>query len=70
MILESWLNLEKEHSTQESFEGVNDKQPKRIKKSKQIKLIYNNQKEGDQNVEEGGWEEFTIAYFRWWKPNE
>jgi crooked neck len=64
MILESWLNVEKEHGTQESFEGVKTKMPKRIKKRRRIKLIYNNQQEGDQNVEEeGGWEEFYDYIF-------
>jgi len=64
MILESWIAMEKQHGTHESYEDVKSKMPKRVKKRRRIKLIYNNQQEGDQNKEEeGGWEEFYDYIF-------
>ena len=64
MILESWIEMEKEHGSELSFEEVKKKMPKRVKKRRKIKIIYNDQQEGDQNKEdEGGWEEFYDYIF-------
>ena len=64
MILESWIEMEKEHGTESSYEEVKMKMPKRVKKRRKIKVIYNDQQEGDQNKEdEGGWEEFYDYIF-------
>ena len=64
MILESWIEMEKEHGSELSFEEVKKKMPKRVKKRRKIKIIYNDQQDGDQNKEdEGGWEEFYDYIF-------
>jgi crooked neck len=64
MILEAWIAMEKEHGLQENYQEVKKKMPKRVKKRRKIKIIYNDQQEGDQNKEdEGGWEEFYDYIF-------
>ena len=64
MILESWIAMEKEHGTEQSYNEVKNKMPKRVKKRRKIKIIYNTEQEGDQNKEdEGGWEEFYDYIF-------
>ena len=64
MILESWIKMEKDKGTEESYEKVKSKMPKRVKKRRKIKVIYNNQQDGDQNKEdEGGWEEYYDYIF-------
>ena len=64
MILEAWIEMEKENGTQEDYEKVKKKMPKRVKKRRKIKIIFNNQQEDDQNKEdEGGWEEYYDYIF-------
>ena len=64
MILEAWIDLEKQNGTQNSYEKVKNKMPKRVKKRRKIKVIYNDQQEDDQNKEdEGGWEEYYDYIF-------
>lgn len=64
MILEAWIAMEKEHGSQANYQEVKKKMPKRVKKRRKIKIIYNDQQEGDQNKEdEGGWEEFYDYIF-------
>jgi len=64
MILEAWIELEKQHGTPESYEEIKKKMPRRVKKRRKIKVIYNDQQEEDQNKEdEGGWEEYYDYLF-------
>lgn len=64
MILEAWIEMEKQNGTEENYEKVKAKMPKRVKKRRKIKIIYNDQTENDENKEdEGGWEEFYDYIF-------
>jgi len=64
MILESWIAMEKQHGTESSYSDVKAKMPKRVKKRRKIKIIYDEQQEEEQNKEdEGGWEEFYDYIF-------
>lgn len=64
MVLEAWIEMEKQNGTQEDYEKVKEKMPKRVKKRRKIKIIFNDQQEDNENKEdEGGWEEYYDYIF-------